>query len=257
VESTSFVAFSCPHCPLQDEGAVEWLIERVASIRPDVLVHLGDGLEADSASRWPTEYPWSLADEFAEHERFLKRLRKASPRSRRVFLPGNHEDNLLSINRIDRRLRGLCDYRSRSNCPELAEHWEQPVPYVFDRRAGVFKIGQVSFSHGFESGARSDESQAILLGQPFGLMVTGHTHRPTPGVMRAMRTQTIPLPYWYANPGCLRDLKPDYMRRKRSHAWGHGLVTGRASPVRGGRLSRMWEATVEVFRLSDDGEIEV
>lgn len=256
MESVSFVAFSCPHCPLQDGGAVAWMLDRIGSLRPDVVVHLGDGHEADSASRWPSEYDWTLADEFAAHEALLKAIRKAAPRARRVFLPGNHDDNLLSINRIDKRLRGLCDYRAKSNSPELHEYWEQPVEYVYDRRRGVFRIGQVSFCHGFESGANGDEYHAILLGQPYGLHVTGHTHRPTPVVVQAMRTRGIPLPYWYANPGCLRDLKPPYMKRRRSHGWGQGIVVGAASVTKSPRLSRQWEAVVEVYRMADDGQFD-
>lgn len=251
-----FAAFSCPHCPLQDERAIEWLLGRLEAEKPDVLVHLGDGHEADSASRWPSEYDWSLRDEFDAHDALLGRLRKAvGKKTRLVFLPGNHDANLLSIGRIDKRIRSQCDYRDPDNEPEL-QHWEQPCEYVYDKRKGVFRLGQVSFAHGFEHGASGDEFQALLLGVPFGLHITGHTHRPTPMPMRCYRTKAVPLPYWFANPGCLRDLKPPYMERKRSHQWGQGVVFGETAIQKSPRMSRQWDARVEVFRMADDGTFD-
>ena len=251
-----WLAFSCPHCPLEDKAAVDWLLGRISDEKPDVIVHLGDGHEADSASRWPSEYDFTLDDELESHNNFLKRVREAHPKSRRVFLPGNHESNLGEIGRIDRRLRTLCDYRSAKNEPELAAHWEQPCDYVYDRRRGVFRIGQVAFCHGFECGQSSDEFQSILLGVPFGLFVSGHTHRPTPQIGRARRSSAVPLPYWYANAGCLRTLKPAYMARKRSHSWGQGIVIGEAVPTKSPRMSRQWDARVEIFKLSDEDNYE-
>ena len=251
-----FAAFSCPHAPLIDNAAVDWLIGRLESEKPNVVVHLGDGHEADSASRWPSEYDFTLADEFKSHNDFLKKIRLATPKARHVFLPGNHDENLLAIGRIDKRIRSQCDYRDPDNEPELAEHWEQPCSYEYDKRRGVFRLGQVSFAHGFEHGTNGDEFQALLLGQPYGLHVTGHTHRPTERVQRCFRTKAVPLPYWYANPGCLRDLRPQYMLRKRSHGWGQGAVFGETLLTKSPRMSRQWEARVEIHRMKDDGDFD-
>jgi predicted phosphodiesterase len=256
VRPTRFLAFSCPHCPLQDERAVEWLLGRIEAERPDVVVHLGDGHEADSASRWPSEYDWSLSDEFEAHDALLKRIRLAHPKARRVFLEGNHDANTREIGRIDKRLRSQCDYRDPDNEPELARHWERPCDYVYDRRRGCFRIGQVTFAHGFEASQGGDEFQSILLGVPMGLFVGGHTHRPTPHVGQARRTNAVPLPYWFANPGCLRDLKPPYMTRKRSHGWGQGVVIGEAVPIKSPRMARQWDARVEIFRTADPYDYE-
>jgi predicted phosphodiesterase len=253
MKATKFLAFSCPHCPLEDRAAVDWMIGRIEDEKPDVIVHLGDGHEADSASKWPAENDWEIRDEWESHNGFLERVRKAYPKARRVFLPGNHDDNFAQIGRIDNRVRNALHYRDHE--PALA-HWEQPAPYVYCRRKGVFRIGQVTFAHGYECGANSDEMQSILLGVPFGLFVSGHTHRPTPLVGRARRSANVPLPYWFANAGCLRDLKPAYMQRKRSHLWGQGVVIGEAMPLKSPRMSRQWEARVEIFRTSDPDNYE-
>jgi len=226
---TSWLFFTCLHVPLHDDEFVDWLIEQIKERKPDVIIHGGDGHEADSASRWPSEYDWTLSDEFRAHNEILKRIRQASPKSKRVFLPGNHDDNILALNRIDWKLRDLCDYRELE--PEL-KHWEQPAEYVYDREKGVYRIGQVTFAHGYECGASSDEYQAYQLGLPYGLFVSGHTHRPV-AVTQAQRTKTIRLPYWYANAGCGRDMVDvPYMMRKRRFDWGQGIVVGEADSWR-------------------------
>lgn len=246
-ERLRWAAFGCPHVPLHDREATGWMLDTIARHRPDVVVHLGDGHEADSASRWPSEYAWTLADEFEAHNKFLAAVGKAAPKARKVFCWGNHDANLLAINRLDRRVRGLCDPRQHE--PEL-RGW-QHVPYIYCRTRGVYRLGQVTFAHGYEHASRSGEYQAILLGQPYGLLVAAHTHRPEP-VTQAMRSPTVPLPYWYSNVGCLRDLKPPYVERKRTHAWGHAVALGEADNVKSPRLRRCWDARVEVFRWYDE-----
>lgn len=248
----TFLAFSCPHCPLEDKDAIGWLCEEIAARQPAVIVHLGDGHEADSASRWPSEYDWPLSEEFKAHNELLRRIREAHPGARRVFLPGNHDANLLAINRIDKKIRSLCDYRDHE--PEL-QHWEQPCTYVYDRYRGVFRLGQVTFGHGYEAAANADEVQSITLGVPFGLWVGGHTHRPL-AVTQARRTAQIPLPYWYANAGTLRDLwEVPYMDRKRRHMWGQGIVVGETAITKSPRMSRNWNAETVIRNMFDLYEV--
>jgi hypothetical protein len=73
-------------------------------------------------------------------------------------------------------------------------------------------------------------------------------------VQRCYRTKAVPLPFWYANPGCIRDLAPNYIKRKRHHQWGQGVVIGEAEITKSPRMSRTWEARTEIFRMADDGE---
>lgn len=251
-KKTSFVAFSCQHCPLQDKNAVNWLIEIIKERKPDEIINLGDLLEADSASKWSSEYSWTLRDEFNSANELLKRIREASPKSKLVFLEGNHDSNILSINRIDKKLRDLCDYRDESNIPEL-KHWIKPTEYKYSRRKGAYKIGAVTFAHGYEAGQSGDKFQAISLGQPYGLFVGGHTHRPTEGAPKqVMMTLGRPLPYWYLNTGCLRIMECDYMDRLRQDQWGQGCVVGWAENIKSPRLSKTWDAECLVYKMFND-----
>lgn len=247
-----FVAFSCTHCPLEDPEAVNWLRREIEEIKPTLIVHLGDGHEADSASRWPSEASWSLVDEFEAHNRFLAGIRESAPDARKIFLPGNHDDNLLALNRIDKKLRGLCDYRKQPvHEPEL-KHWYQPAQYVFDAKKGVFRVGQVTFGHGYKSDALADETHSILLGVPFGLYVGGHLHRPQ-AVTQASKSRAVLLPYWYANAGTLRDMwDVDYMSRKDRSRWGQALVTGEINVTGRVSLAREWDAETRIFRMYGD-----
>ena len=104
--SKTFLAFSCTHCPHQDEAATAWLLGQIADRKPDVIVHLGDLCEGDAGSRWNDEAMHTLLDEYAVANELLKSIRKAAPKSASlVMLQGNHDANILAKGRIDPRVR--------------------------------------------------------------------------------------------------------------------------------------------------------
>ena len=220
---TSWLAFSCPHCPLQDDEAVEWLLEQIKEHKPDTIIHLGDGHEADAASKFANEYDFSLKDEYEAHNTFLSQVRKASPSSRRVFLPGNHDNNLLKWARLDKDIRDLCDFHAWE--PEL-KHWEEPCKYINGPR-GVFRIGQVSFFHGYQAGASADAMQSVV---------------------------SVLNPFWYANAGTLRDIdNVPWMDDKDRQRWGQAVVVGESETWRYEQSlmpqKPLWEAKTIVFRM--------
>lgn len=250
----SFLAFSCPHVPLHDRTAQKWLLKQIADRQPDVVVHLGDGMEMDSASRWPSEASWSIEDEFNGFNDYLRSIREVAGDAELVFIEGNHESNALTVNRIDKRLRGALDYRKEKNVPEL-QHWNANTRYVYDRRRGVYRLGPVAFAHGFEHAANCGRDQAVLLGDPYGLLITGHTHRPT-SVSQVWLTPQIPIPYWHANAGTLRDMdSASYMERKRRHRWGQAIVHGETLITKSPRMSKCWDAETLVFRMFGEGRV--
>ena len=259
MSTSKFLVFSCMHLPLQDDEAVEFLESQIEEFKPDIIVSAGDDFEADASSRWPNEYSWTLKDEFVAFDRTFSRLRALGERvgtSRFVKLWGNHGDNIMSINRISKSLRDLVN--PYEHCKELRE-WETPCQYVKDPVHGCFRIGQVTIAHGWESGVSSDEMQAIKFGTPYGLWISGHTHRPVP-VRRAMKTKTCPLPYWYANPGTLRHMKPEYTKRNDTFMWGQGVVVGEAEHWRYQEqfIPRQvcWDAETRIFRMASGTQPE-
>lgn len=245
------VAFSCPHFPFADPDAIRWVVGEIADEQPDDVVHLGDGVESSAAARWADakEIGGTLEEEYRSHGVFLRDVRLAAPNAVRYFLPGNHEDNIMSPGRVDQKLRSLVDWRRRENQPELADHWRIPTQYIYSRAVGRLVLGQVAFAHGYEHNAGSDEMHALHLANEYGLYVGGHTHKPKP--VTQVRKGTMPLRYFYANAGCLRDLSPHYVERARKMDWGHGCVVVEYVPITAPRHEQMWTAETRIRCLFD------
>lgn len=251
-----FVAVSCSHAPFEDQDAHDWAAREIKDAKPSVVIHLGDLVEAEAASRFGNEVNHTLEDEYEAANEVLEVLRAASPGARHIFLPGNHDFNLTAQQRIPKSIRSLVDYRHW--IAEIREgHWEQPVErYSYDYQRGVFRLGQVVFGHGWAAGQAADKQHTIDLALPFGLGVWGHTHRPRQ-VEQVMQNQTTPLPYWMSNVGTLREMVEtvEWMNRKRKHQWGQALIVGETKvwddenmiPAR-----REWDAEVRIFRTFNE-----
>lgn len=246
-ERIKFIAFGCVHCPLQDPEAVDWVVEAIAREKPDVVVCTGDLHEADAASKWPSEYEWDIKDEWESANAFLGQIYKAYPKAKRYLLEGNHDDNFHGINRIPKKLRRGLDWKEHE--PNL-QYWERPIGYR-NRRSNVLRFGQVSFGHGFECGAASDEFECLKYSEWFGLHIRSHTHRPLQ-VTRARRNARLPLNHWFANIGCLREMNPDYMARNDVSQWGQAICVGETDMIKSPRSRRYWEARVDIFRMAED-----
>lgn len=264
--AVKWVAFSCSHCPLEDAEAVDAVREAVADFAPDRIVMLGDLHEADSASRWPSEYGWSIEDEYIAASDMLGKIRLSHPTGnvQCVFLPGNHDANIEAIARHPRKSRALLSWRvpqyvSRKKGgefqinKEFLDHWRTVADYRYSRKRGVYRIGSTVFAHGFASGVSADEEHAIDLGWPYGLTVCGHSHRPTEGYARqVLKTKRRPLPWWYLNAGCTRDLYPEYAERQFSSTWGNAVAYGWSMPINSPRFDRNnWDAWCEVGKFHE------
>jgi len=246
--NAKFIAFSCTHCPLEDPEAIRWLHQQIEDVKPDYVIHLGDLLEADSASRFPAENPWDLKDEFDAAERMLSGIREVGgPDCTYVMLPGNHDENLLEVNRIDKRLRGLCDWRDLREM----DNWVIGADYNYCRKRGAYRLGQTVFAHGYEANASAGKFESTYFANEYGLYVHGHTHSPKP-VTQVMMNHTRPLRYWYANAGTLADMDRQYMRRKRKYLWGQACVVGETKLLKSPRVGRQWSAETRVFRMYGD-----
>jgi predicted phosphodiesterase len=246
----TFMAFSCTHFPEQDPAAIAWALKLAEEYQPDVVVHLGDGIEADAASRWDSESDYALEDEFNGLNAFLHEMRMVSGAETCVFLEGNHDANLLEMGRIKKGIRSLCDWRRISNIPEM-EHWLHPAEYNYCAKRGAWRLGQVTFSHGYTCGASAGKFEAMDFCREFGLYIHGHTHRPH-DVQQVMMTQTRPLNWWYANAGTLGRMDRDYMTRKNKIRWGQAMIVGEAADLRSPRTTRHWDAHMELFRMYTD-----
>lgn len=251
-KSETFAACSCFHVPFQNDDSIDWMLSRLADIQPDNFVMLGDLFDASAVSVHPHEYEHALEYEYEQGALILQRIMGVIPNANYVWCLGNHDDNIKASDprRSPYQLRSLMNWNNHHEFGRTFLHWNQ-IPYRKDTR-GVYKLGQVCFSHGYDAGVNSDELETLQLamftgGQAWRLFIRGHTHRPTPNIMQCCRTKRIPLPWYYANAGTLGPLSPDYMKRKDSSQWGAGIVVGETNTHSPRRASRAeWDAHVEI-----------
>lgn len=229
-------AFYDPHCPFVDWDAWYRGLDEAVKWEPDFIINGGDWAEGSAASRHAHEHDHDLLDEYEAVERMSTDVCERFPKARKIWLEGNHDLNILDQNRLPKSVRRTIDIER--HVPSLPL-WEK-VPYMFNSK-GVFRIGQVSFAHGYKTGAYAGRDEAILLGVPNGLYVHGHTHQPHAPVQASLNA-TIDLPYWYANGGTLGPLKPHFMRRLNSTRWGRAILLGECRLGRALLPTREWSA---------------
>lgn len=248
-----WIAFGCTHAPVQDWSALEWVAHQIEDHKPDVILHLGDLLEADAAARFDNEAEWDLEEEYRQGDKILDFFDEIGGAAHKVFLPGNHDYNISAVNRIPKKLRSLTGWKTHlKSLQHNGGNWEVGAEYLYDRNRGTYRIGQVTFSHGYEAGVSADENQSITLGVPYGLYVGVHTHRPKE-VQQAHKNKSTPLPFWFANAGATRDIVDvSYMDRKRRGQWGQGVVVGESFLNLGNVMARNWTAETRVFRMFDE-----
>ncbi len=256
---TKFLALSCSHAPLQDNDTISVICDRIAEYQPDVIVHLGDLFEADSASKWGSEYSWTYEDELYEGcENVLKRLREAHPYAECWLLSGNHDENLRAEGRFDSKIRDSLDWQAPQYTTggtylnqELIENWHLKAKYQYNTK-GTARLGSVVFAHGYEAGGSSDKFQAFSLGWPNGCFISGHSHAPTPGFAHnAKLTARRQSDRWFLNAGCTRHMECSYMERKHQANWGHAVVYGYSQIINSPRMKPTWKAYCESIKMYD------
>ena len=220
--------------PYHDRKAIDIAIQVLAMTQPDVVVLLGDNLDFQPLSlRWATP-PASMqttAIALAEYRWLLWRIRQVCPRSRIVYMFGNHEDRLRKY--LDERageLQGLTHANGKKalclrnilGLDDLhIETVEYPLPYwLWDR---------VEIEHGRVVRRGGGATAATVAAQREHSVLYGHIHRQEV----AHRTAETPhgkREYVVGSPGCLCRID--------------GIVPGSDRPD--------WQQGVGVLSLVDD-----
>jgi len=246
----TFLAFSCVHAPKQDNESVNWMLDQIRELKPDVIFNLGDFLEGNAASKFAKDDSdkYSIIKEFKTADEISKRIIEASPESRRIWIQGNHEANLLNPARMDKRFAEICDY-TKSPYLTTFNEWLHPVEYQSDIK-GTVRIGQIIAGHGVQTNVYSDNDQAMRFGTNNSLFISGHTHRPVP--VTQARHNRIMLPYYYANAGTLGRLDRTYSSRVNTDSWGAAVIIGESTTGYSQRESKMWTAETKILKYKSD-----
>lgn len=214
------------HAPLTHEGYFNWLIEKVEEFKPDIIVNVGDWAEGKPAKRFSkyADETWSALNEIRALSDQAKAINRASPESRKIWIYGNHDENFFGDlpDRIPDDLQSLTDWRNLRGTEPL-EQWQIHDTYKHDYRV---RLGPIVFQHGCEvskCGVRAMKDMAYQYGVPYGLHVSGHSHKPIP--VTQCEERAISLPYWVVNSGTGADWdRMHYMDRCSKHKWGRGCV---------------------------------
>lgn len=239
------IVFGCMHIPFQDGEKVAQMVEVIKREKPDHVICTGDVLDADGASRFPSEFKHDLLDEYEMVDVAMNALRQAAPEAEHVWISGNHEDNISRLGRIPKGVRRMCQPT------DWVKEWNawKHVPYINEKQY-AYRVGQVTVLHGFKFGGNSDRDESVEFGVDWGLTVRSHTHRLMP-VTRSRISLSLPLDRWHANVGTLCDIEffkgKHYAKRTHTREWAPGYLKFVANPRRQYFGSKQWEAeTVEL-----------
>lgn len=230
-----FMAFGCTHQPIAHPAFHAWKLRQIEEFDPHYLIELGDVFEGLAASRWAKhpEHNWKVTDEFNAVENYFHELNDAAPNAKKIFIFGNHDSNLLhEPHRVTDDTRALIELRWQRLLEGGLDGWKIPCKaYAHD---AYFRLGQITFQHGGNTGKAQTHShlhkQGIEYGVPYGLHVSAHTHAPVQ--VHQMQWLDQPLPYWVANVGTGADWEQmHYMSRASKALWGRAIVRGEVSPA--------------------------
>lgn len=231
----TFVAASDLHGDRQDGTAVAAFKRFVTDFKPRQRFFLGDIFDFRSLRGGANEEEkrHSMRADFHAGMDFLDWFRPS------VITLGNHDQRLWDAVKKDGLARGgpIADYAA-----ELIERFEKATTRMkakilpYDKRKGVYRVGGLSFTHGFSAGSKA----ATEMGKVYGNVLFGHGHAIDVATVPGVQPQTARM------IGCLCQLDLAYNRShlgtlRQQHGWAYGVFT----PSRN-----------EVFQASvQDGEV--
>jgi hypothetical protein len=248
------LAFSCLHGILAHKLYFGWLIGQIEAYRPHYVVNGGDWYEGTWAKKWPKheDETWNCLDEHKAVASQATAIRAAAPRAELWWLYGNHDSNCFEPHpdRAAQDARLALHWEENKDASKALSYWNVVKKYGHD----VFKrLGPVTFQHGCELSKAGIRRETVYYSTPFGLRVSGHTHRPTD--LEQLDMNGAPLPYWQINPGFGADAdRMHYVDRLNKQNWGRGCVLIEAHGVEQSRsayASKQWDAELRVHSMLD------
>lgn len=219
--------------PMHDRRAIDCVVQLIERLKPELVVHLGDGPDF---AEWSTKYP--RAPEMMETTQpaleelhwDLARVRAAAPDSRMVYLEGNHgfriRQALIEKLPVALGARAVGDERSALDLARLLAldsiGWEFAGAYK-SRKEDWFWDDRVRFIHdgGVKSGGGKTASAHVSKAEV--TTIFGHIHRLEMAcrtIHRGSRMRTITA----ASPGCLCMMDGSVPGVSSRPDWQHGCA---------------------------------
>ena len=219
------------HIPNHDRGALKIVDDFRRDFRPHVTVFLGDLIDADAISDHAKGS--DRITQLREYELAKEVLDQFKPT---VFCEGNHEERFRRPGLVAPELWEILSPKRWFDIAKRGIRW---VPYS-NRRRDLFRIGKMTFIHGFCTNQYAARAEA----ESFGCVCFGHTHRQQTYQPKHARWR-----HTGYNIGCLCKLDLAYQTKGRPRGWcqgfGHGIFEERTGnfAFRGERLigPRWWD----------------
>jgi len=206
------------HIPYHDDDTLETVFSFLKDFQPDNIFILGDWIDCYDISKYDKdpERRFRLQKDFDLASNELAEIRRLCPKSRGIFMLGNHEDRLrkwMWRNPDIASLRSL-EIRHLLNLEEIGfESYDYGESY--SHHGFIVKHGDVVRKHSGWS-AKEELERVGISG------ISGHTHRLASYFKRDQAGAKV----WY-EAGCLCDLDPEWTHFPN---WQQGLAVAYFEP---------------------------
>lgn len=192
----------------RDPTAIKVARDFQKDFKPHITIMLGDLINADCVSKYPTDSKVTLKQEYEIGNELLDLFKP------NVFCEGNHEERLRRPGLVAPELREVVSPREGLNIDKRKIIW---VPYENNPRKGTYQTGKLRHMHGFWTNIYAARAHA----EAYGCVVFGHTHR----VQMFQSKMTFDGHVGY-NIGCLSRLDLPYQKSKPPRGWMNAFGFG-------------------------------
>lgn len=215
--------FGDTHVPHHDPTALAVVYKLAELLQPNVFVHMGDLLDANSLSRWDKD-PLEVRDlqfEVDEGRRILAKMRVAAPNARAVFLEGNHEQRLQrtlwGLQNAASALNKLTSFQKALTWPALLDLDELGFEFVpYGKHSQFTFLPKFLLKHGDIVRPQSGYTARAELDKVNRSGASGHTHRLGSHFRRDFNGGHV-----WVETGCTCSLTPTYVSDPN---WQQGCV---------------------------------
>ena len=200
------IVFGDVHIPFQDNRALTLLLKFIKLYQPDNIFINGDLLDCWAISKFtkPVNLEVHLSDEIADTKDFLKKLRRMSPKSKIIYIFGNHEyrfEKYLADNAdMFKNLQGMT-LEEQLCCDELK------IRCINNHlRENHYRFGHILIGHFNKVCVNAGYTAHNLLQAKGMSLIQGHTHRGAMVYKRTYRDTMVGVEGF-----CLCDINPTYM----------------------------------------------
>ncbi len=150
------IAMPDTHVKNRDKVAIKVFLQFCEWYDPDVFIIMGDFLDAEGISHWPSDSlsPKRFMPEILEARALLEEISRATPNTKiRIFLEGNHEDWLRQamVSKLPELFDGMDELGLVPDIKALLDL--NRFGYDFFKMNDIVKLGKSHFTHGLYIGS--------------------------------------------------------------------------------------------------------